>query len=652
MSTVYSVEVPNAPTISGEGKPRRHPLFVDKLLEHPPEVITLWENFLHGLKESGGGNFLGHRPIENGVAQPYVWQTYPEVKTRVISLGSGLRKLGLKPLAPLGILMLNCPEWTITELASYMHNFITVPLYETLGVEAIDHIVNETDMEYVVTSQTKARYLLDMKTSLPTLHTIIVADHLDQDTIDYGKSLNVQVVDFLKVEDEGSRNQVKPETVKPSDIATICYTSGTTGRPKGAVLTNSNIVSLIAGITAMGEKGKLFKISKDDVHVSYLPLAHVYERCNQGVMIYSGASIGFYQGDTLKLLDDIAELKPTLFISVPRLLNRVYDKVMAGVKAKGGVAEWTFNTAYNQKKALLSRGIINHWLWDRVVFTPIRARLGGRVRAMLSGSAPISPDVMDFLRICFSAEVYEGFGQTENAACITMSHYGDTKAGHVGGPQPTVEVKLVDVPDMNYTSQDVPLPRGEICVRGYTVFREYYKNPEKTNETLDKNGWCHTGDIGLWDSQGRLIIIDRLKNIFKLAQGEYIAPEKIELIYQKHELVAQAYVHGDSLQASLVGVIVPDNEVLTRWAKENGFEDKSFKELCEEPKVKNHILQTLAKYGKAHDLKGFENIKNIYLSPEPFSAENDLLTPTFKLKRHQAQKHFTRQIETMYFEIS
>lgn len=195
-------------------------------------------------------------------------------------------------------------------------------------------------------------------------------------------------------------------------------------------------------------------------------------------------------GDTLKLLDDVGVLQPTIFVSVPRLFNRIYDKVLAGVKAKGGIAAFLFNRAYAAKKANLLRGTVEHPLWDKLVFGAIRARLGGKVKHIVSGSAPISPDVMDFLRICFSADVYEGYGQTEQAAGLTISYRGDLTSGQVGPPQLCVEVKLKDIPAMNYTSQDKPFPRGEIMLRGHSVFKGYYKAPKQTAETLAEDGWA------------------------------------------------------------------------------------------------------------------------------------------------------------------
>ncbi|CAG8637169.1 35692_t:CDS:2, partial [Racocetra persica] len=271
-----------------------------------------------GVKESRHGNFLGCRPIINGIAQPYVWQTYFEVQQRIANFGSG-------------------------------------------------------------------RTLLDMKEALPTLKTLIISDDADQDLIDYANELNIQIVNFETIENDGAIHQAEEINPKPDDIATICYTSSTTGMPKCVVLTHKNFMSIVCSLIFLGSQRKMTKITKDDVHIS----------------------------DILKLLDDITELKPTIFISVPRLLNRIYDKVLASISGKGSMTQWTFTTAYNAKKVGLSKGQVDHRMWDKLVFVPIRLKLGGRIKVILSAFAPISPDVMDFLRIYFSADVYEGYGQTE-----------------------------------------------------------------------------------------------------------------------------------------------------------------------------------------------------------------------------------------------
>ncbi|RKP27272.1 hypothetical protein SYNPS1DRAFT_12943 [Syncephalis pseudoplumigaleata] len=655
-SSMQTIESPNAPDIPGEGKPRRHAILGDRDLIGPPEGIhSAYENFLQGARLSNDGPYLGRRTIINGVAGPFVWETYGQVLKRVEAIASCLSRLGATRQECIGLFSINRPEWIIGEQACFRQNYITVPLYDTLGNDAIQYIIGQTEIRILLATADKAEKLLKMREHLPSLAKLILMDDVISDErVEELRAMAgeaVQLLTMRQAEEFGREGGlVDEDKAGLDDVFTICYTSGTTGLPKGVVLTHRNMLSDMQAAFEMMKHNKLVNVDKNDVHISYLPLAHVFERIIQLIVANKGGCVGFYQGDTLKLLDDVAELRPTVFVSVPRLFNRIYDKVWGGVKAKGGLAAYLFNTAYRQKMRGLRRGTVTHWLWDRLVFGTVRSKLGGRVRLMISGSAPISPDVMDFLRICFSANVYEGYGQTETAAGLTLTARGDCESGHVGAPFPCCEVKLVDLPEMNYTSADKPYPRGEVCVRGNQVFREYYKLPEKTAEALDADGWCRTGDVGQWDEKGRLQIIDRAKNIFKLAQGEYIAPERIENVYQKHELVAQAFVYGHSLQATLVGIIVPDEEALRKFAASHKMGDKSFKELCESEEVRQHVLRQLNAFGKQNDLKGFENVKNIRLEHEPFSVENDLLTPTFKIKRQPVQAKYQAVIDAMYAE--
>ncbi|KAJ3167148.1 Long chain acyl-CoA synthetase 7 peroxisomal [Geranomyces variabilis] len=652
LPTSWTVEVPGSPDVPGETKPRRHYLEGDQPLQGcPAEAQSGYEVFLRGVKMSGDQPYLGHRPMNAGVAGPYVWETYNQVHARIKNLGSGFTKRGLVANDAVGLFSVNRPEWVIAEQASFTISAVTVPLYDTLGIEAIDYIMNQVEVKTVVATQDKAKILLGMKDKLPTLALLVLMDGSDAQFIAACKEKGVDAISITDLEKEGSENPVTGTLATKDTLATICYTSGTTGTPKGVMLSHENLMSFCAASQAGIAKSAVYNYTKNDVYISYLPLAHVFERAIQVCLTYVGARLGFYQGDTLKLLDDVAELKPTIFASVPRLFNRIYDKVMQGVKAKGGLAATLFNKAFAAKKAGLADGHITHFLWDSLVFGKVRARLGGRVRVMLTGAAPISADVMDFLRICFSAHVHEGYGQTETSAGAAVTDIRDISTGHIGAPCASGEIKLVDVPSMNYISLDKPHPRGEICVRGNNVFKGYYKAPEKTAEVLDKDGWCHTGDVGMWDAKGHLVIIDRVKNIFKLAQGEYIAPEKIEMVYQKHELVGQTFVYGDSLQACLVAIVVPDEDTFKRWAVQQGLPEKSIPELCADDATRKAVLKALAEFGKAEGLKGFENVKDVFLEPKPFTPDNGLMTPTFKLKRHEAKIKYQSQIDAMYAAV-
>jgi len=327
---------------------------------------------------------------------------------------------------------------------------------------------------------------------------------------------------------------------------------------------------------------------------------------------------------------------------------------MGSIKESDVITRQLFAAAYASKKAALAQGDISQarlgYLYDKLVFSKLKDKLGGRVQYLITGASPISAEVFDFLRICFGAHVLEGYGMTETSCTISLTNLADTTSGHVGSPIPCCEVKLVDIPEMHYLTSDQPHPRGEVCVRGPIVFAGYHKDDQQTAEVIDREGWFHTGDVGSWLSNGRLKIIDRKKNLFKLAQGEYIAPEKIENIYARCPLVAQAFVYGDSFKHQLVGIIVPDSEVLFPWAKQQGIK-KSFPSLCKDKDIIASILDGIQAEGRIAGLAGFEQVQAICLVPEPFSVDNDLLTPTFKLKRHQAKERYKSEIDALYTSL-
>ncbi|XP_070427223.1 long-chain-fatty-acid--CoA ligase 6 isoform X9 [Equus przewalskii] len=442
-------------------------------------------------------------------------------------------------------------------------------------------------------------------------------------------------------EDCGQRNHRVPVPPKPSDLSIVCFTSGTTGNPKGAMLTHGNVVADFSGFLKVTESQ--WAPTRADVHVSYLPLAHMFERMVQSVVYCHGGRVGFFQGDIRLLSDDMKALCPTIFPVVPRLLNRMYDKIFC--QADTPVKRWFLEFAAKRKQAEVRSGIIrNDSIWDELFFNKIQASLGGCVRMIVTGAAPASPTVLGFLRAALGCQVYEGYGQTECTAGCTFTTPGDWTSGHVGAPLPCNHIKLVDIEELNYWTCK---GEGEICVKGPNVFKGYLKDPDRTKEALDSDGWLHTGDIGKWLPAGTLKIIDRKKHIFKLAQGEYVAPEKIENIYIRSEPVAQIYVHGDSLKAFLVGIVVPDPEVMPSWAQKRGIEG-TYVELCTNRELKKAILEDMVSLGKEGGLHSFEQVKAIHIHSDMFSVQNGLLTPTLKAKRPELREYFKKQIEDLY----
>ncbi|KAF5386761.1 hypothetical protein D9615_001647 [Tricholomella constricta] len=432
-------------------------------------------------------------------------------------------------------------------------------------------------------------------------------------------------------------------------IASICYTSGTTSNPKGVVLTHANF--------ALSTQSNLFglQLPEEAILMSYLPLAHIYERVCELCVISVSGRIGYFTGDPLRLLEDAQLLKPNFFPSVPRVLNRVYQAAMAGGNIPGFKGNLFRKAIQVKLDKLHTTGDATHIFWDKLVFRKIQAVLGGQIQMMTSGSAPISADVMDFLKIAFACEVTEGYGMTENCATCAKAWPNDpTSSGTVGPPQPINEVKLIDVPAMGYTSEDKPNPRGELCVRGANCFKVYYKDEKNTKETVDDEGWLHTGDVAEIDQAGRIKIIDRVKNIMKLSQGEYVALEKIENLYSSSPAVAQIYIHGDSLQSYLLAVIIPDPVQLAGIAskvfgKKVTAEDlRELVAACKDERVNQEILSLITREAKKNGLKGFEMIKRIHLSLDPFSVEDGTLTPTMKIRRKDAYVKFKAELDQLY----
>uniref|UniRef100_A0A8C0FJY7 Long-chain-fatty-acid--CoA ligase n=1 Tax=Bubo bubo TaxID=30461 RepID=A0A8C0FJY7_BUBBB len=637
----------NKQSVGIEGGARRGALLTDNnlLSYYFEDGKTLYEVFQRGLHASGNGSCLGYRKPN----QPYQWLTYKQVLDRAQYLGSGLLQKGCKPSPNqfIGIFAQNRPEWIISEYACYTYSMVAVPLYDTLGPEAIVYIVNKADISIVICDKPeKAQTLLENceQEKTPCLKTIILMDLFDKELKDRGAKMGVEILALQEVEELGRNNIREPVPPKPEDLCIVCFTSGTTGNPKGAMLTHQNVVANAAAFLRSTEN--TVECTSSDITMSYLPLAHMFERVVQTVVYSCGAKVGFFQGDIKLLTDDMKTLKPTLFPVVPRLLNRIYDKIQSG--AKSPVKRCLLNFAVIMKMAEIKQGIIrNDSIWDQLIFKKVQETMGGRVRIMVTGAAPISPSVLTFLRAALGCQIFEAYGQTECSAGCTFSMPGDWTTGHVGAPLACNIIKLDDVEEMNYFSSN---NEGEVCIKGPNVFKGYLKDPEKTAEAIDKDGWLHTGDIGKWLPNGTLKIIDRKKNIFKLAQGEYIAPEKIENVYIRSAPVAQVFVHGESLRSFLIGIVVPDPETLPEFAAKLGVKG-SYEDVCKNPAVKKAILEDMIRLGREAGLKSFEQVKDLYIHTEMFSVENGLLTPTLKAKRAELVKLFQKQIESLYSSI-
>ena len=525
-------------------------------------------------------------------------------------------------------------------------SLFTVSIYDTLGPSSTEYIINHASLPCIATSLPHVPTILKLKPRLPSLKVIISLDPLEGGERpglsklsllnEIASELGVRIYSIEQVEALGaSFGSPKYHPPGPEDIVTINYTSGTTGPPKGVILTHSATVAAASCALVTCIQGP------NDSMISYLPLAHIYARMTEHGALWAGGAIGYFHGDMLALVEDLQMLKPTAFTSVPRLYNRFGGAIRANTTDKSGVGGALARHIMSTKLAAMENpdspsATNKHTIYDLIWGRKVASAVGlEKARTLVSGSAPLDPTLHNFFRAAFGTRFIQGYGLTETYAHGLCQLDGDLSAGNCGGLAPTLEVMLLDVPDMEYYSTDKPQPRGELCIRGASLFSGYYKNDEETNKAMLPDGWFCTGDIATVDSRGRFQIIDRRKNVLKLAQGEYISPERLENIYLSHlSFLAMAYVHGDSMQTFLVAIFAVQPDMFAPWAGKVLGKDieatdvPAIQAACDDERVRKAVFKELDKVGRKNGFAGYERVRNCYLMVDPFTIENELLTPT------------------------
>jgi long-chain acyl-CoA synthetase len=563
--------------------------------------------------------------------------TVPEFRDTVRWLATALHEMGVKPGDRVGILSENRPEWTMGDFAALTASAVTVPVYPTLLGWQIEYILNDAGVVTLICSnQEQLDKVLEIRSHVPSLNTVIVCD--PPATLPEGVLAFKDVVARGKKFEEQHGREWFDQSRKsrtPDDLATLVYTSGTTGNPKGAMLTHGNITSNTVTVR------EVVPFQPGDVALSILPLSHILERMVDFLYYYKGGCVA-YAENINKVADNLAEVRPHFFGAVPRLFEkmraRVLDNVAGAPPARQKIFYWALKVAEERLPYIVDRKPLPFGLKlksavaDKLVFGKIIARLGGRVKYVVSGGAPLSADLAAFF-IGAGVEILEGYGLTETSPVIAVNRPDKRRIGTVGPIIHGVEVKIAE--------------DGEILTRGPHVMKGYWNNPEATAAAIDPEGWFHTGDIGEIDKDGFLKITDRKKDIIINAYGKNIAPQPIEALLKSSPYVGTPVLIGDR-RKYLSALIVPNFEKLEREAATLGVTATSHEALVADERVKALIQAELDRFNKNLDRQ--EKIRRFALLPRDFTIDDDEITPSLKVKRKNIDKKYKNVIDQMYVD--
>ncbi|XP_037315651.1 long-chain-fatty-acid--CoA ligase 4 [Pungitius pungitius] len=634
-----------------------------------PGKDTLDKLFKHAVQRFGSANCLGTREVlcEENEIQPtgkvfkklilgdYRWLSYNEVDRIVDHFGSGLAALGQQPKSNIAIFCETRAEWMITAQTCFRHNFPLVTFYATLGEDAIAFGLNEAGVTHLVTSvdllETKLKNVLSQ---IPKLKHVIYVDQKKLNTTCYPAGLSTHsmqdVQELGALPENMGRAIVKPQ---PSDLAVVMYTSGSTGAPKGVMIIHSN---LIAGMT--GQCERIPGLGPNDTYIAYLPLAHVLEMTAEISSVTYGCRIGYSSPQTLTdqsskikrgSKGDSSVLKPTLMAAVPEIMDRINKNVMSKVQEMSIIQKTLFTLGYKYKLEQIRRGY-DAPLCNALLFGKVKKLLGGRVRMMMSGGAPLSSATQRFMNVCFCCPVGQGYGLTETCGAGTITEVADISTGRVGAPLICCEIRLRDWAEGGYTSRDEPNPRGEILIGGPNVTMGYYRQ-ESDNEDffVDEKGqrWFCTGDVGEVYADGCLQIVDRKKDLVKLQAGEYVSLGKVECALKNCSIIDNICAYANSDQNYVISFVVPNQKTMTELAKQRGIVG-AWEEICTHPDMEREVLKEIKAVAANIKLQRFEIPVKVHLSPEPWTPETGLVTDAFKLKRIELKNHYLHHIERMY----
>jgi len=643
----------------------------DELKAYPETINTMERLFNFSTKKFGSKACLGTRAVlgETEEKQPsgkiftklqlgeYSWQTYDEVHTKAEHLGKGLRELGVKPKDKVVLYANTCADWMVSAVAAFKHSLAVVTIYTNLGEEGVEHGISQTNASVVIVSQELVPTLLAVLPSCNSVkNVVIIPNHNPLPT----PSSSSQVA-FHKISDVvtlGSTSHTPISPPSPQDTAIIMYTSGSTGVPKGVVLTHSNLVQALYCIIPTACSA-VSTVQPTDAYIAILPLAHVLELLAENLMLVLGIPIGYSTTKTFTdtgtavargSKGDATVLQPSIVCVVPLVLDSIFKGIKQNVAKRGELFEQLIELCYRYRLKWVRLGHDTP-IMNRIVFSKFKAIVGGKMRVLLSGGAPLAPDAHDFCRTCLGITLLQGYGLTETTATACIPDGWDLSTGRVGAPLQEVDIKLVNWDEGGYTVTDQQGPRGEIVIGGGHIAKEYYGLPDKTEEEFcNDNGkrWFKTGDIGHMMTDGTIRIIDRKKDLVKLQGGEYVSLGKVESLLKIHPAIENICVCGDSSKSHAVALVIPGQGYLDTLAAKLGKSDLTREQMCADENIVADILGVIASHGAKQKLQKFEIPKAVFLVSEPWTPESGLITAAMKLKRKSLETAFADELSELY----
>ncbi|KAG5643653.1 hypothetical protein DXG03_000533 [Asterophora parasitica] len=674
-----SVEV--SPATEGEGGIRRCSLAVDKLVTQPFEGIdTVYDIVAYAARTHGSRNALGWRDILNIVEEEkdvtkvvegkevtekkkwkyfqlsdYKYLSFFEVKDAVSEAARGLLELGVTTDDVFNVYAQTSPNWQLISHACASISTTIATAYDTLGESGLTHSLNEPECIGIFTNAELLPTLQKVLVNAPTVKYVVYDGDAKPAVLEQLRAVReVKVFSIDELRALGKDKPVEPlEARRPKrdTMACIMYTSGSTGNPKGVSITHGNLVTSVGAVyILLGHH-----LTYDDTYLAYLPLAHVLEYIVELIMLFVGIPSGYGRVKTLtdasvrNCKGDISAFRPSIMVGVPAVWETIRKGILSKVNGGSSVKKSVFNGAVAAKKANLP--VLAH-LADTVVLSSVRAATGGRLRIALSGGAAVSRETQEFLSVAL-VTVLQGYGMTESCGMCAILPPELMRYDSVGVPVPSIEVKLRDVAEAGYLSSNNP-PQGEVCIRGPSVTSGYFKRPDlNSDETIfTKDGWMRTGDVGQWNPDGTLSLIDRIKNLIKLQSGEYIALERLESTYKSCNLVANICVHATPDAKQPIAIIIPHEAHLRHALQQNSSlkvdASASLADLSTNDKVRDLILKECNSVGKKNGFKPPELLQDIVLTPDEWTPESGLVTAAQKINRTKITKAFESPIKEIY----